>query len=378
VRWRLDVGVGNIRIRDSSGRDHTTDAVALRRAVEKSDASCVAQSSRAVAERCRGGGALNLATKPILITRHLPAAIADRQTRPVPSRYVALSDYWALTKPEVNFLIAFATFAGFYLALPAQASRFPWMLLIHTLLGTLLVASGTGALNQYIERRFDAQMCRTSRRPLAAGRLDPSRVLWFGVAVSAVGSIYLAIAVNLLASGLSIVTLLTYLFLYTPLKRKTPLCTIVGAVPGAVPPLIGWAAASGTIGSEAWVLSAVVFLWQFPHFMAIAWMYREDYRRAGYCVLPEGEARHLVASLQTIMPLLALFPTALLPAWGQARIFYGLGASLLNLAFFYYGARFVHHRSSSAARRLLTASIIYLPSILALMSLRGVSSGPSG
>ena len=319
-----------------------------------------------------------MATKPILITRPLPAGMADRETRPVLSPYVALSDYWALTKPEVNFLIAFATFAGFYLALPAQVSRFPWTLLIHTLLGTLLVASGTGTLNQYIERRFDAQMCRTSRRPLAAGRLDPSRVLWFGVAVSAVGSIYLAIAVNLLASGLSIVTLLTYLFLYTPLKRKTPLCTMVGAVPGAVPPLIGWAGASGTIGSEAWVLSAVVFLWQFPHFMAIAWKYREDYRRAGYCVLPEGEAMHLVASLQTILPQLALFPAALLPAWGQASILYDLGASLLNLAFFYYGARFVDHRSSTAARRLLTASIIYLPSILALMSPRSVSSGHSG
>jgi len=169
---------------------------------------------------------------------------------------------------------------------------------------------------------------------------------------------------------------LTYLFLYTPLKRKTPLCTLVGAFPGAVPPLIGWAAASGTIGSAAWVLSAIVFLWQFPHFMAIAWMYREDYRRAGYYVLPEGEARHLVVSLQTILPLLALFPIAFLP--GQPSILYRLGALLLNLAFFYYAARFVHQRSSTAARRLLTASIVYLPSILALMSLRGVPSGHSG
>jgi protoheme IX farnesyltransferase len=315
-----------------------------------------------------------VATEPILLTRRLPLAMVDSETRPVASRYAALSDYWALTKPEVNFLIALATFAGFYLALPAHVSRFPWMLLIHTLLGTLLVASGTGTLNQYIERRFDALMRRTSRRPLAAGRLEPSQVLWFGVAVSAVGSIYLAIAVNPLAAGLSIVTLLTYLFLYTPLKRKTPLCTLVGAVPGAVPPLIGWAAASGTIVSQAWVLSAVVFLWQFPHFMAIAWMYREDYRRAGYFVLPEGKGRHPVVSLQTIVPLLALFPVALLPAWDQPGILYRLGALLLNLAFFHYGARFVVQRSSAAARRLLTASIIYLPSILALMSLRGVPS----
>ena len=318
-----------------------------------------------------------MAPETILVIRPLPAAVVEGDNA-LASRFGALSDYWALTKPEVNFLIAFATFAGFYLALPAQVSRFPWTLLIHTLFGTLLVASGTGTLNQYIERRFDAQMRRTSRRPLATGRLEPSGVLWFGVAVSAVGSIYLAIAVNPLASGLSIVTLLTYLFLYTPIKRRTPLCTLVGAFPGAVPPLIGWAAASGTTGPEAWVLSAVVFLWQFPHFMAIAWMYREDYRRAGYFVLPEGEARHLVVSLQTMLPMLALFPIALLPAGNQPSILYCLGALLLNLAFFYYGARFVHQRSSTAARRLLTASIIYLPSILALMSLRGVPSGHSG
>lgn len=315
---------------------------------------------------------------PILIIGCLPAALADSETRPVASRLAVLSDYWALTKPEVNFLIGLATFAGFYLARPAQLPRFPWMLLIHTLLGTLLVASGTGTLNQYIERRFDAQMRRTSRRPLAAGRIEPSGVLWFGVAVSTLGSIYLAIAVNPLASGLSILTLLIYLSLYTPLKRKTPLCTLVGAFPGAVPPLIGWAAASGTISSEAWSLSALLFLWQFPHFMAIAWMYREDYRRAGYCVLPEGESRHLAVSLQTMLPMLALFPIALQPAWGQPSILYSMGTLLLNVAFFYCGIRFVHRRSSTAARRLLTASIIYLPSVLLLMSLCGVSSRHSG
>ena len=319
-----------------------------------------------------------MATKSVSVVRRLPAAMVDSEIMPVASRYAALSDYWALTKPEVNFLIAVATFAGFDLGLPAQIPGFPWRLLIHTLLGTLLVASGTGTLNQYIERDFDAQMRRTCRRPLAGGRLEPSKVLCFGVGVSAVGGIYLALAVNPLASGLSIVTLLIYLFFYTPLKRKTPLCTLVGAFPGAVPPLIGCAAASGTIGSEAWGLSALLFLWQFPHFMAIAWMYREDYRRAGYYVLPEGGARHLWVSLQTILPLLALFPIALLSAWSQASIIYRLGALLLNLAFSYYGARFVDQRSTTAARQLLTASIIYLPSILALMSLGGLSSGHNG
>src|SRR6266571_9003943 len=198
------------------------------------------------------------------------------------ARSKALADYWALTKPEVNFLIVITTFAGFCLALPNRSHPFPFMLLIHTLLGTLLVAGGTGTLNQYIERRFDAQMRRTARRPLAAGRLKSSAVLWFGIVLSVVGSVYLAVAVNLLSSVLAIATLLSYLFFYTPLKRKTPLCTLVGAFPGAMPPLIGWAAASGKLNFEAWTLYAVLFLLQFPHFMAIAWMYCEEYDRAGY------------------------------------------------------------------------------------------------
>jgi protoheme IX farnesyltransferase len=202
-----------------------------------------------------------------------------------------VSDYWAVTKPEINFLIALATFTGFYLGHAPEPQGFPFLLLVHTLLGTLLVASGAGTLNQYIERRFDAQMHRTARRPLAAGRLKPSVVLGFGAALSAFGCVYLAIGVNPLASLLAIVTLLSYLFLYTPLKRKTPLCTLVGALPGAMPPLIGWAAASGSLSIEAWVLFALLFLWQFPHFMAIAWMYRDDYSRAGYLVLPIGESK---------------------------------------------------------------------------------------
>ncbi|HET7751283.1 MAG TPA: heme o synthase, partial [Terriglobales bacterium] len=196
----------------------------------------------------------------------------------------ALADYWALSKPEVNFLIAITTFAGFCLALPSQSRPFPFVLLINTLLGTLLVASGTATLNQYIERQFDAQMRRTARRPLPAGRLEASAALRFGIILACAGGLYLAMAVNLLASLLAALTLLSYLFLYTPLKRKTPLCTLVGAFPGAMPPLIGWAAASGRLSMEAWVLFAMLFLWQFPHFMAIAWMYREDYTRADYSV----------------------------------------------------------------------------------------------
>ena len=277
-----------------------------------------------------------------------------------------LSDYWALTKPEVNFLILTTTGVGFYLGCRTEARPLSFLTLFNTLLGTLLVASGTGTLNQYIERKFDAQMRRTARRPAAAGRLQPTAVLTFGIALAAAGTVYLAAVVNLLASVLATLTLLTYLFLYTPLKRKTSVCVFVGAFPGAMPPLIGWAAASGRLNGEAWMLYLALFLWQFPHFMAIAWMYREDYDRAGYLVLPKGNARIPFVMLETLLPLLALlaisivqFPTR------HAAIFYCAGA-LLNLGFLYFGLEFVLQRSRSAARRLLAASIVYLPLLFVL------------
>src|SRR5258705_2792600 len=277
-----------------------------------------------------------------------------------------LSDYWAMTKPEVNFLIWIATLVVFYLGCGTEARTFSFILLLNTLLGTLLVASGTGTLNQYIERRFDAQMRRTARRPAAAGRLKPATVLTFGIVLAVTGSIYLAIAANLLASLLAILTLLTYLFVYTPLKRKTPLCVLVGAFPGAMPPLIGWAAASGRLNVDAGVLYAILFLWQFPHFMAIAWMYREDYDRAGYLVLPQGKARVPFMTLETLLPLVAVVATSMvqLPT-RHAAIFY-CASALLGLGFLYFGLKFVLQRSRSAARRLLAASIVYLPLLFAL------------
>src|SRR5260370_13738984 len=278
----------------------------------------------------------------------------------------ALSDYWALTKPEVNFLILITTGVGFYLGCGSEARTFSFISLFNTLLGTLLVASGTGTLNQYIEREFDAQMRRTARRPAAAGRLKPAAVLTFGLVLAVTGSIYLAIAANLLASLLAILTLLTYLFVYTPLKRQTPLCVFVGAFPGALPPLIRWAATSGRLKSLAGVRHVILLLWQFPHFMAIAWMYRGDYDRASYLVLPKGKARVPFVTLGTLLPLLALvafsmvqFPTR------HAAIFYCAGA-LLSLGFLYFGFEFVLLRSRAAARRLLAASIVYLPLLFVL------------
>jgi protoheme IX farnesyltransferase len=280
-----------------------------------------------------------------------------------------LSDYWALTKPEVNFLILITTGVGFYLGSGSEARPFSFMSLFNTLLGTLLVASGTGTLNQYFEREFDSQMRRTARRPAAAGRLNPSAVLIFGIALAAIGSVYLTATVNGFASMLAVLTLLTYLFLYTPLKRKTPLCVFVGAFPGAVPPLIGWAAASGRLSSEAWTLYAILFLWQFPHFMAIAWMYREDYDRAGYLVLPKGNARVPFVTLETLLPLLALVAISMVQSpTRHAAVSYCAGA-LLGLGFLYFGLEFVLRRSRSAARRLLAASIVYLPLLFVLQAI---------
>jgi len=276
-----------------------------------------------------------------------------------------LSDYWALTKPEVNFLILITTFVGFYLA-SASNGRFSFAGLFNSLLGTLLVASGTGTLNQYLERKFDAQMRRTARRPAAAGRVKPISVLVVGAALATIGSIYLAMAVNLLASMLATLTLLTYLFVYTPLKRKTPMCVLVGAFPGAMPPLIGWAAASGRLSIEAGVLYAMLFLWQFPHFMAIAWMYREDYDRAGYVVLPKGNVRVPFVVLETLLPLLALVAISIMQSpTRHAAIFY-CAAILLGEGFLYCGLEFVVQRSRIAARRLLAASVVYLPLLYGL------------
>jgi len=198
-----------------------------------------------------------------------------------------LADYWTLTKPEVNFLVLVSALVGFYLAAPGAVQG--W-LLFHTLVGTLLVASGTGTLNQYLERRTDACMRRTATRPLPAGRLAPAAALWFGILISVAGGAELWVAANPLTSGLALSTLVTYLALYTPLKRRTPLCTVVGAFPGAMPPLIGWAAVRNGLHAGAWVLYAILFLWQFPHLLAIAWMYRDDYAR-GFAHAAEGRSR---------------------------------------------------------------------------------------
>jgi protoheme IX farnesyltransferase len=309
-----------------------------------------------------------MATEPhfVLLNTGTIGARADGAER----RQESIADYWALTKPEVNSLILIATFAGFYLAPRAAAAGFQTLRMICALAGTLLVASGTGALNQCLERSFDAQMRRTARRPVASGRVASIHALWFGIAVSLAGALFLALTVNVLTSSLSVATLLSYLFIYTPLKRKTPLCTLIGAFPGAVPPLIGWAAARGRLDWEAWILYAVVFLWQFPHFMAIAWMYREDYPRAGYRVLPTGKWRERAVNWQSAAVSLPLIAVSLIAAFAfKFSLGCSIGIVLLGLIFYYYSARFAYGKSNTSARRLLAASIIYLPFVLVFIML---------
>jgi protoheme IX farnesyltransferase len=274
----------------------------------------------------------------------------------------AVPDFWTLTKPEVNFLIIVATGAGFYLGSPGGLHAFPFESLLNTLFGTLLVASGTGALNQYLEYRFDARMRRTCRRPVAAGRLRPAAALWFGISLAAIGGVSLLIAVNALAGAIAVLTLASYLLVYTPLKRKAPLCTLVGALPGAAPPLIGWAAASGSLASgQAWSLYALLFLWQFPHFMAIAWMYREDYARAGYLIFPaNGEDRFL--NWQTVGPSCALFIAGIAAVAADRGSIYQYGGTvILGAVLLYYARHLVLLRSKASARQLLKVSIFYLP-----------------
>jgi protoheme IX farnesyltransferase len=307
-----------------------------------------------------------MATEPILAALDITAVRRRRGLM----RSDVLSGYWSLTKPEVNLLIAVTAGAGFWMGAPASLAHFPWTSLLHTLVGTVLVASGAATLNQLIELRFDAQMRRTARRPLVSRKIEPSHALWFGISLSVIGAIYLAVTTNALASLLSIFTLLGYLFLYTPLKRKTPLCTLIGALPGAMPPLIGSATARGFPHTNAWLLFAIVFLWQFPHFMAIAWIYREDYARAGYVVLPAGKSKDRFVAWQTLLPSLALLGVALIPAIrGESGNVYLAGALVLGSAFLCYSARFAFRMSTVSARQLLFASILYLPALFALLAL---------
>ena len=294
-------------------------------------------------------------------TDALPAIAGRRSAR------VVARSLFALTKPRIIELLLVTTIPTMLLAQRGLPSI---RVLLVTLVAGACAAGSANTINCYIDRDIDAIMRRTARRPLASGRINSSDALWFGISLSLFGIVYLALSVNFLASLLAALTLFSYLFLYTPLKRRTPLCTLIGAFPGAVPPLIGWAAARGRLEPGAWALYAIVFFWQFPHFMAIAWMYREDYARAGYLVLPAGGIKERFVIWQSFVVSLVLIPLGLFSwATGEFVFSYCIGILVLGAFFSAFAARFAFYRSNATARQLLFASIVYLPATFVLMML---------
>ena len=270
-----------------------------------------------------------------------------------------------LIKARLSCLVLLTTLVGFYVG---SRGTMDYLLMIHTLLGTGLVAGGAAALNQLLERKHDARMRRTEDRPLPSGRLQPDTVLMFGGFCSVAGLVYLALAVNLLTSALGAITLASYLFVYTPLKRVTSLNTAVGAIPGALPPLMGWTAARGEINAEGWSLFAILFFWQLPHFLAIAWIYRDDYAAAGFKMLPVFDAGGQRTGRQTVSHTLGLLPVSLCPFLFQlAGVVYLAGALVLSTVFLWHAIQFSRELTLARARKLFYASIIYLPLLLGLM-----------
>jgi protoheme IX farnesyltransferase len=269
------------------------------------------------------------------------------------------ADFVTLTKPRLNLLVLVTTLGGLYLASPDGVAT---SLLVHTLLGTALVAGGAAALNQVWERDTDRLMRRTSMRPAPQGRLGVNEGTWFGVLLSSIGLVELTFGANPTAAAVALATSASYVLAYTPLKTRTSLATLVGAVPGALPPVIGWAAATGNISLPAWVLFGIVFFWQMPHFLAIAWMYRDDYARAGIPLLPVLEPDGRRTGQQALLYAAALLPVTLLPALvGLAGAPYSIVATVLGFIFVGLSALFAHDRSMVSARRLFLFSITYLP-----------------
>jgi protoheme IX farnesyltransferase len=270
-----------------------------------------------------------------------------------------------LVKARLTSLVLVTTAVGFYVGWQGAMN---WLLLANTLIATGLVAAGASALNQWLERDFDAKMRRTQSRPLPSGRLQPATVAVFGGVTSVAGLIYLALAVNLLTSVLGAVTLISYVFIYTPLKRVTWLNTAIGAIPGALPPLMGWAAARNELSGPGWALFAILAFWQLPHFFAIAWIYREDYARAGFVMLPNVDTEGKQTRQQTIGNALALLIVSVCPfLFKMAGTVYLAGAVLLGIGFLFCAIQFSRQLTLSRARQLFLASIIYLPLLLALM-----------
>jgi protoheme IX farnesyltransferase len=274
-------------------------------------------------------------------------------------------DYVALAKPRLNVLVVASTVAGYFMA-RGDATNVP--VLLCTLAGTALVAGGASAFNQVIEREADGLMRRTRLRPLPDGRVAAPEAVAFAAILSIAGLLILAAGVNMLAAGVALATLVSYAAIYTPLKRRSSFATVIGAIPGALPPVIGWAAAAGALSQGAWILFGIVFLWQLPHFLAIAWMYREDYARAGFPMLPVIEPDGRSTARQAVVYTAALLPLALAPTLvGMSGVIYFAGALAITLVFLGMSFRFAATRAVRDARRLFFTSIIYLPILWALM-----------
>lgn len=288
-------------------------------------------------------------------------------TRPESRVGRRLADFLALTKPRVVLMVLVTGWIGFYLASPGppEVGR-----LLHLLVGLALAAAGTLALNQYLERDVDARMARTRRRPLPAGRLRPAEALAFGSLLSVAGIGHLGLWVGGPAALLTLLTLVSYLFVYTPLKRRSPLCLLLGAIPGALPPVTGWVAARGELGAGAWVLFGILFLWQLPHTLAIASLYRSDYACAELMLAPLEDAGGRRTRRQIVADCAALLLMGLLPGLiGMAGTLYLVGALTLGVGFLGCGIAAAISRSAADARRLLLASLVYLPALLALMAI---------
>lgn len=278
-----------------------------------------------------------------------------------------VSTFVELTKPRLVTMILITTSAGFYLA---SSGSLDWVRLAETFIGTGLSAAGVLALNQYLERDLDAQMVRTCNRPLPDKRVEPTTALFFGVVLTVGGLAFTALRVNPLSALVISAIVVTYLFIYTPLKKKSPLCTVAGAVPGALPPVIGWVAARGTINIDAWALFAILFLWQLPHSLSIACIYRDEYAQAGFRLLPVVHPDGKSTRRQIVSNCLALLVVALLPTLiGIAGIFYFFAALVLSIGFLAFGIKLSISPTTVSAKRLLYASLIYLPLVFLVMAL---------
>lgn len=273
--------------------------------------------------------------------------------------------YFELTKPRIAFMLVLTAAAGFYLG---SNGTFDWRLFINSMIGITLLAFGVATLNQYIERNIDGLMERTAKRPLPAGKLSGAEALAFGLLLAAVAEIYLYVLVNPLTAILGLVVIVGYVLLYTPLKTRTSASTAIGALPGALPPLMGWTASANEITLGAWVLFAMLFLWQFPHFLAIAWMYREQYAKAGILMLPVVEPEGRITARQIVLFTVLLLPVSLAPFFvGLAGWIYLIGASVLGIWFLISSVRTARAKTVPQARKLLFVSVLYLPLIFALM-----------